>query len=61
MQTTQVDQEAVALARCYALLLQKARERRARLAAETAVSNDVKRIEIDEGQDEQDVSHNDDK
>lgn len=35
-----VDQEAAALAACYRLLLQKARERRARLAKEQAAGKD---------------------
>lgn len=58
MQTTN-DLEAQALARCYALLLRKAAERRARLASETAVSANVKEKEI-QNQDMQNDSHADD-
>ena len=39
MQIIQVDQEALALSRCYALLIRKAQEQRARLAAQAAVES----------------------
>jgi hypothetical protein len=39
MQQVQVDQEALALSKCYALLIRKAQERRARLAAQAAAEN----------------------
>lgn len=43
MQPTTIDPEAEALAKCYALLLRKAAERRAKLAEETAVDRSVEK------------------
>ncbi|MCB8944542.1 MAG: hypothetical protein H6658_12400 [Ardenticatenaceae bacterium] len=39
MQKPQVDQEALALARCYALLIRKAQEHQTELAAQAATEN----------------------
>ncbi len=49
---TYSDPEAVALAACYRLLLQKAAERRARLSAETAAADEQQLTESQEMQDD---------
>ncbi len=58
MQPLQNDQEAIALAQCYALLIQKAQERRAQLAKLEASKKIETTVPIHENQEKEDQGGN---